>query len=106
MKSGGSIVEVTSRAHVGAWLSADIAAASGAASTMGRCLAIELGNQGIRVNVVAPPFVEEVDKSPSGRTQVASAVAFFASQGSAHASGLTYMIDGVASMQLGEMARR
>lgn len=58
------------------------------------------------MNVVAPPFVEEVDKSPSGREQIAAAVAFFAGETSAPASGLTYMVDGVASMQLGEMARR
>jgi NAD(P)-dependent dehydrogenase (short-subunit alcohol dehydrogenase family) len=106
MKEGGAIVEVTSRAHLGAWLSADVAAACGAAATMGRCLAIELAKQGIRVNVVAPPFVEEVEKSAAGAQHIGTTVAYFASPASRPASGLTYMLDGVASMQLGEMARR
>lgn len=106
MPSGSAIVEVSSRAHLGAWHSSHVAATGGAVATMGRCLAIELRSSGLRVNVVAPEFVSEVRQAADGPQSVASAVAFFAGANSAPASGLTYMVNGVASMQLNEMARR
>jgi NAD(P)-dependent dehydrogenase (short-subunit alcohol dehydrogenase family) len=101
---GGSIVLVASRAHLGAWGGAHMMAAGATAITMSRVMALELENSGVRVNVVAPDFIEEI--KPEAPRQVAGIVAFLASAASEPVSGQTLLVNGTTSLQLRESVYR
>ena len=101
---GASLVLVASRAHLGAWGGAHTMAAGAAVITMSRVMALELENAGVRVNVVAPDFIEEL--APEAPAQVAGIVAFLASPSSEPISGQTLLVNGTRSLQLRESVHR
>jgi NAD(P)-dependent dehydrogenase (short-subunit alcohol dehydrogenase family) len=112
---GGAIVFVTSQmGHVGAPLRSVYCAAKHALEGLTKALAVELAPHGIRVNAVAPTFVETpmtaplmstpaarreiVGRIPLGRLgtpqEVAEAVLFAASPASSLMTGSSIVIDG------------
>jgi 2-deoxy-D-gluconate 3-dehydrogenase len=115
-ESGGSIVTVASQAGLVALPGeASYCIAKAAVIHMTRCLAVEWGSLGIRVNAVAPTFIEtdgtaEALSDAKFRTdvieriaglhrigrpeEVAAAVAFLASPAASLITGETLVIDG------------
>jgi NAD(P)-dependent dehydrogenase (short-subunit alcohol dehydrogenase family) len=112
---GGRIVHMTSQmGHVGAPGRTGYCAAKHAVEGLTRASAVELAPHGIRVNAVAPTFVETpmtrawleddgfrsavVERIPLGRLgtaeEVAAAVLFAASRGSSLVTGATLHVDG------------
>jgi NAD(P)-dependent dehydrogenase (short-subunit alcohol dehydrogenase family) len=116
---GGSIVNVGSRlATIGVKTMSVYGAAKGALTSFTRGAAIDLASDGIRVNTVAPGFVETplfsawlaeqpdpaqarasaVEKIPQGRLatpeDVAAAIVFLASDEAAHITGALLSVDG------------
>ena len=104
------------------------ASSKGAQAVMAKMLAVELGRQGIRVNVICPGFTdteiqektekrdtEELEKyaeypkgvipltgkEPASPEQVASAVLFLASDRASHVNGTELWIDGGESLVMG-----
>lgn len=118
MADGGSIVVTASLNAVqpGIGMSAYCASKAGVAMLV-ECAAMELGEQGIRVNAVGPGLVrtgltdamwmipslvdEYVENAPVGRSstpdEIASLVAFLASDEAAFISGSLHLIDGGAA---------
>jgi glucose 1-dehydrogenase len=118
-RSPGRIINITSihedvpRAGAG-----DYCASKGGLRNLTRCLALELAEENITVNNVAPgmiltPMNEEALKNPAKRREseshillgragepqeVASLILFLASPASAYCSGSTYFIDGALMM--------
>ena len=96
---------------------ADYVIAKSALATLARCMAVEYGPKGIRVNVVAPGMTQTnmishlPDKAkmlarmqtPLRRlaepTDIANAVAFLLSAGAQHITGETIRVNGGAGMQ-------
>jgi len=112
---GGSIVFVSSQmGHVGAARRTAYCATKHAVEGLAKAMAVELGPAGIRVNTVAPTFVETamtapfladpgfradvLGRIPLGRLgsvdDVASAVVFAASSASALMTGSSVVVDG------------
>jgi 3-oxoacyl-[acyl-carrier protein] reductase len=118
-RRGGSMVFLSSGSARGNRGQANYSAAKAGIEALARTLAIELGRFGIRVNAVAPGFIEtrmtrqiaertgadyeEVKRAAAGRAalervgqpeEIASAVAFFASDESSFATGQTLYVRG------------
>ena len=112
---GGAVVHVSSQmGHVGAELRTAYCAAKHAVEGLTKASAVELAPHGIRVNSVAPTFVETpmtrpfladpaarsaiVERIPLGRLgtpeEVAAAVLFAASPASALMTGASILVDG------------
>jgi NAD(P)-dependent dehydrogenase (short-subunit alcohol dehydrogenase family) len=112
---GGAVVHVSSQmGHVGAELRTAYCAAKHAVEGLTKASAVELAPHGIRVNSVAPTFVETpmtlpfladpaaraaiVERIPLGRLgapeEVAAAVLFAASPASALMTGASLVVDG------------
>jgi NAD(P)-dependent dehydrogenase (short-subunit alcohol dehydrogenase family) len=112
---GGAIVHVTSQmGHVGAPLRTAYCTAKHAVEGLAKAMAVELAPHGIRVNAVAPTFVETpmtrpyladararqalLDQIPLGRLgmadEVAAAVLFAASPASSLMTGASLRVDG------------
>jgi NAD(P)-dependent dehydrogenase (short-subunit alcohol dehydrogenase family) len=112
---GGAIVHLTSQmGHVGAPLRTAYCAAKHAVEGLTKAMALELAPHGIRVNAVAPTFVETpmtrpflaqpdvrasvLEKIPLGRLgtpdEVAATVLFAASPASALMTGASLRVDG------------
>lgn len=106
MNRDASIVLVSSRAHLGGWAGADVIAAGASLVGLARSLALELGERGIRVNLMAPDFVERPWDTPVWRGQVADVAAWLAGPASAGVSGETVLIDCARSLRMTESARR
>ncbi|MCV2894656.1 SDR family NAD(P)-dependent oxidoreductase [Lentibacter sp. XHP0401] len=113
--SQGSIVTVSSMLSIfGDKLVPSYAASKGGVSQLTKSLAIEYGQQGIRVNAIAPGWIdtnmtdslvqdEEVGPAIAGRTvfkrwgkpeEVASAVLYLASPAATYVTGTTLIVDG------------
>jgi glucose 1-dehydrogenase len=111
---GGAIVNVTSvHEHIPRPGFALYAAAKAALGMLTRSLALELAEDGIRVNSVAPGAIaternkeadELVPEIPLGRTgkpdEVAGLVSYLAGDESGYVSGASFLIDGAMSQQV------
>lgn len=106
MAGGGAIVVVASRAHLGGWGGAHVMAAGAALVGMGRSMALELAGQGVRVNVIAAPFVGEPADTPDARADVAGTVAYLAGPDGASITGETLLLNRGDSLRMGEGRRR
>ena len=106
MVHGARIVAVAARGHLGAWGGAHLMAANAALAGFIRSIALELGERGIRANLLAPDFAGERWDTPKARAEVAEAAAFLARPGMALMSGQTLLLDGMRSMRLSESRRQ
>lgn len=106
LASGGSIVLVTSKAHLGTWDGVEIAASGAACVAMARSMALELGGQGVRVNTVAPDFVGRAWDTAISRKALAETVAWLASPASMLISGETILLDEGRSLYMALAAKR
>ena len=110
---GGRIVNVTSvHEHVPKSGSAAYCAAKGGLGLLTKVMALELADEGITVNAIAPGEIatpmtdaEDVDPAsekrpaiPLGRPghadEIAAAIAFLASPGSSYITGASFVVDG------------
>ncbi|MBB4038718.1 3-oxoacyl-[acyl-carrier protein] reductase [Microvirga flocculans] len=116
MKPGGKIVNIASRAYLGAKGHAHYVASKAAVVGLTRAMALELLPQGIMVNAVAPGGVETemvARQSPEARAallalqptgalgkpaDIANAVAFFASPKTDFIYGQVLVVDGGKSL--------
>lgn len=115
LKTRGSIVNVSSVSGLGGdWGGSIYNAAKGAVTNLTRALALELGSQGVRVNAVNPsltstemtaefetnePLIAKFkDRLPIGRgakpEEVASVIAFLASEDAIFINGVNLPVDG------------
>ena len=115
MPNGGSIINITSvHEHIPRPGFAVYAAAKAALGMLSKALALELADQNIRVNSVAPGVIatprneadaKELDPEvPLGRPgkpeEVAALVAWLASDEAAYATGQSYILDGGMTQQV------
>lgn len=105
MPRGGRIVLVASRGHQGAWGGAHLMAASAALAGMARSMALELSDDGLMVNLVAPDFVNPDKIDPASR-EVARAVAYFAAPQTGLLTAQAMVLDGARSLRMSESRRR
>lgn len=116
LPAGGKIVNIASRAYLGARNHAHYVAAKAAVVGLTRAMAMELMERGILVNAVAPGLVDtpmlqaltperraaQLALQPTGRAarpaDIANAVAFLASPQTDFITGQTLMVDGGKSL--------
>jgi 3-oxoacyl-[acyl-carrier protein] reductase len=112
MEDGGAIVLTSSRSYLGNVGQANYAASKGGVVSLTRTLALELGKRRIRVNAIAPGFVETpmtevvpeklreraIAATPLGRIakpeEIAAVATFFASDEASFVTGQTLLVDG------------
>ncbi|WP_088343271.1 MULTISPECIES: SDR family NAD(P)-dependent oxidoreductase [Rhodomicrobium] len=120
-RPGGSIITVSSLwGRQGGALLPVYSATKGASESLARALAVELGDEGIRVNCVAPGFIktEMSDRFTTGRDMqpywdanvplrrigqpedVADAMVWLASEHSAYVTGQTITVDGGQNIKM------
>jgi meso-butanediol dehydrogenase/(S,S)-butanediol dehydrogenase/diacetyl reductase len=124
LASKGNIINVSSVSGIGGdWGQSFYNASKGAVSNLTRCLALELGGRGVRVNAVNPsmtlteitegfvqhkPLLEKaLDRMPLGRIavpeEVASVIAFLASEDASFVNGVNLPVDGGVSASCGQL---
>ena len=119
MEDGGSIVLTSSRSYLGNVGQANYAASKGGVVSLARTLALELGKRNIRVNAIAPGFVQTpmtdvvpekirdkaIAMTPLARVakpeEIASVAAFLAGDDASYITGQTLMVDGGRTVGLG-----
>lgn len=112
MGAGSSIVLTSSRSAYGNVGQANYAASKGGVISLARTLALELGKRGIRVNAIAPGFIETpmtsvvpekirdraIAATPLRRTgkpeEVAAVALFLAGADASYVTGQTINVDG------------
>ncbi len=123
INDGGAVAVITSTdAQTGGYSSTTYAASKAALDSFVKSLAVQLGHRNIRVNAVAPGWVntamgteasgvtaEAVAKTPLGRNaepaEIASVVSFLLSSAASFVSGITMNVDG-GYMQVDEVLKR
>jgi NAD(P)-dependent dehydrogenase (short-subunit alcohol dehydrogenase family) len=100
MATGGSIVHVASKAHLGTWDGVDVAAAGGACVAMARSMALELAPVGIRVNTLAADYVGEPGDDAQARADLGATVAWLGGEASRLISGETILLNQGRSLQM------
>ena len=116
MEEGGRIVNIASRAFLGARGHAHYVASKAAVVGLTRAMAIELAVRGIAVNAVAPGLIDtpilralseermkyQLSLQPTGKAgqpeDIANAVSFFASPRTGFVTGQTLLVDGGKSL--------
>lgn len=116
MEEGGRIVNIASRAFLGARGHAHYVASKAAVVGLTRAMAIELAARGIAVNAVAPGLIDtpilralseermkyQLSLQPTGKAgqpeDIANAVSFFASPRTGFVTGQTLLVDGGKSL--------
>ncbi len=116
MESGARIVNIASRAYLGALNQVDYVASKGAVVSLTRALAMEVIRRGILVNAVAPGLIDtpllqqmtperiaaQLALQPTGRAgrpeDVANAVSFLVSPRTDFITGQVLFVDGGKSL--------
>jgi 3-oxoacyl-[acyl-carrier protein] reductase len=116
MPPGGRIINIASRAFLGAARQSLYAASKAAVVTLSRCMAIDLTDRGILVNAVSPGLIETpmtdalpperraaIQRTiPGGRLgrpeEVASVVALLAGSGGGYINGANILVDAGRSL--------
>lgn len=119
----GAIVNVSSVSGIrGDWGFSPYCASKGAVSNFTRALALDLGNQGVRINAVAPSLIDTEmasfvtsnetmmekfsSRSPFGRAakpeEIASVIAFLLSDEASFVNGVNLPVDGGVSASNGQ----
>ena len=106
MATGGRIVVVAARGHLGAWGGAHLMAGNAALIGLMRSMALEFSERGIRVNALAPDFVGQRWDTPAARAEVAEAVVFLARADMHMLTGQTLLLDAARSMRMVESRRQ